>query len=226
MLALVPLGIALLGSGAQADHPQSPVRAATFAAPATAPPARSLAAATGDDRRYALANGCYALRSQSANGFVAKVPGGYGVSAASVGAAEGFRMQATALGSYLFYGRDRDFMAEGALNVVAPAAGASPAADWRVDANPGGSFTVALPSADKALAVAAGRLVLRDPGAAEAFTFEPAEGCAVYPEVETSATGRPFTGATPWGQVKGMIDLHLHMTAFQFLGGRAHCGRP
>ena len=23
-----------------------------------------------------------------------------------------------------------------------------------------------------------------------------------------------------------MIDLHLHMTAFEFLGGRAHCGRP
>ena len=28
------------------------------------------------------------------------------------------------------------------------------------------------------------------------------------------------------GEVKGIIDLHLHMTAFEFLGGRAHCGRP
>ena len=26
--------------------------------------------------------------------------------------------------------------------------------------------------------------------------------------------------------MKGIIDLHLHMTAFEFLGGRAHCGRP
>ena len=32
-------------------------------------------------------------------------------------------MQATRLGSYLFYGRDRDFMAAGPLGTVAPAAG-------------------------------------------------------------------------------------------------------
>jgi hypothetical protein len=224
LAALLALG--LIGPGAQADHPPAQARFAPSTAPAKAPPARSLAAATGDDRRYALANGCYALRSQSAGAFAAKAIGGYSVSATSVGAAEGFRMQATALGSYLFYGRDGDFMAAGDAGVVAPAAGASPSADWRVEANPGGSFTITLPSAGKALAVAAGRLVLADPAGAEAFTFEPAEGCAVYPEVETSATGRPFTSRTPWGQVKGLIDLHLHMMAFEFLGGRAHCGRP
>ena len=96
-------------------------------------------------------------------------------------------MQATALGSYLFYGRDRDFMAADALNVVAPADGATPEADWRVDANPDGTFAITLPSKGKALAVAAGRLVLADN--AGAFSFEPADGCAVYPEVDTSATG-------------------------------------
>jgi hypothetical protein len=221
-LALVPL--VLLGSGAQADRDEAHPRVfgATSAAPAKAPPARSLASATGDDRRYALANGCYALRSQS--GYVAKDPAGYSAAAGTIGAAEAFRMQATALGSYLFYGRDQDFMAANGLNVVAPAGGASPSADWRVDANPDGTFKVTLPSAGKSLAVAAGRLVMADaPGA---FAFEPAQGCAVYPEVETSATGRPFTSRTPWAQVKGMIDLHLHMTAFEFLGGRAHCGRP
>ena len=224
LLALVALG--LLGSVAHAGHPSADVQVATAAAPAKAPPARSLAAATGDDRRYALANGCYALRSQSADGFVAKAAGGYRASAASVGEAEALRMQATALGSYLFYGRDRDFMAAGALNVVSPAGDAGPAADWRVDANAGGTFTIALPSAGKALAVAADRLVLVEPAGAGAFTFEPAGGCAVYPEVETSASGRPFTSRTAWGQVKGLIDLHLHMTAFEFLGGRVHCGRP
>jgi hypothetical protein len=227
VLVLALLALGLLGSAAQADHPSSDGGPTAVAAvQAEAPPARSLASATGEDRRYALANGCYALRSQSAGGFAAKAPGGYGVSAASVGAAEGFRMQATALGSYLFYGRDRDLMAANALNVVAPAGGASPSADWSVDANPDGTFRIALPSAGKALAVAAGRLVLSDPAGAEPFTFEPAQSCAVYPEVETSAAGRPFTGRTPWGQVKGIIDLHLHMMAFEFLGGRAHCGRP
>ena len=224
LLAL--LALALVGSGAEADRESSYVRLGAAAAPAKAPAARVLAAATGDDRRYALANGCYALRSPSAGGFVVKSVGGYGTSAASVGAAEGFRMQATALGSYLFYGRDRDFMAANALNVVASASGAGPDADWRVDTNPDGTFAITLPSKGKALAVTAGRLVLTDTANAGAFSFEPADGCAVYPEVETSASGTPFTSGTPWGQVKGIIDLHLHMTAFEFLGGRAHCGRP
>ena len=140
LLALIALALVGTGAGAQGER-EPHIRLGAAAAAAKAPPARSLAAATGDDRRYALANGCYALRSQSAGGFVAKAPGGYRTSAASVGEAEAFRMQATALGSYLFYGRDRDFMAGGALNVVSPAGDASPAADWRVDANPGGTFT-------------------------------------------------------------------------------------
>jgi hypothetical protein len=90
----------------------------------------------------------------------------------------------------------------------------------------GDAFRMILPSQNKGLGVAAGRLVMTDPATATAFTAEPASGCAVYPEVETSASGTPFTSSTPWGEVKGMIDLHLHMTAFEFLGGKAHCGRP
>ena len=108
LLALIAL--ALIGSGAEAEREtKSDVRLGASAAPAKAPPERVLAAATGGDRRYALANGCYSLRSSS--GFAAKDPVGYSAAAGSVGAAEAFRMQATALGSYLFYGRDRDFMA-------------------------------------------------------------------------------------------------------------------
>ena len=224
ILALVAL--VLLGAvAAHAAHPPSDARQAATAGPAKAPPARSLAAATGDERRYALANGCYSLR-RAGGGVVAKAVGGYSVTDAPVGGAEGFRMQATALGSYLFYGRDRDFMAAGPLNTVVPAAGASPSADWSVAANPDGSFGINLPSQNKSLGVAAGRLVLADAGAGDAFTFESAEGCAIYPEVETSATGTPFRSRTPWSEVKGTIDLHLHMTAFEFLGGKAHCGRP
>ena len=108
----VLLALVLVGTVAQARHPAPEARTSAKVGPAQAPPARSLASATGDDRRYALANGCYALRSPS-TGFVAKAAGGYRASAGSVGEAEGFRMQATALGSYLFYGRERDFMAKG-----------------------------------------------------------------------------------------------------------------
>src|SRR5918997_1533306 len=118
---LVPalLLVAALGQAAQADHPANPPRMVAPAVPAQAPPARSLASATGEDRRYALANGCYSLRGPG--GFVAKALGGYRASAGSAGEAEPFRMQATDLGRYLFYGRDRDFMAAGAAGPLAPA---------------------------------------------------------------------------------------------------------
>ena len=221
LLALLAV-LGVLGAQAQAHDSAAP---SMSVAPAKAPPARSLASAAGDDRRYALANGCYSLRSEATGGLVVKDAAGYGAAFGAPGAAEAFRMQATRLGSYLFYGRDRDFMAAGALGNVAPAAGASPDADWQVN-TAGNAFTIALPSRNKALAVTAGRLVLADPADAGTFAFEPAQGCAVYPEVETSATGTPFTGRTPWGEVKGMIDLHLHAMAFEFLGGKAHCGRP
>jgi len=63
--------------------------------------------ASASNARYALANGCYSLVSKTAGKPVAKSPtGGYRVADAG---AEGFRMQATALGEYLFYGRARDF---------------------------------------------------------------------------------------------------------------------
>src|SRR5919107_4126493 len=126
--AWVVLLVGALISGPQADHPANPPRTVAPAVPAQAPPARSLASATGEDRRYALANGCYALRGPG--GFVAKALGGYSASAGAAGEGEAFRMQATDLGRYLFYGRDRDFMAAGAAGVVAPPAGANPSPDW------------------------------------------------------------------------------------------------
>jgi hypothetical protein len=231
---LALLAVAVLASVAQADRQSAPRISGLDVAPAKAPPARALAAATGPDRRYALANGCYALRSRSAGRYVAKGGGGYTASAATVGGAEHFRMQATALGKYLFYGAGRDLMAQagGPLagsGAVQPATDASPGADWQVDVAPGNAFKISLPSAGKALAVSGGQLALADPGAggdSAIFTFEPAQGCAVYPEVETSASGKPFTSKTPWGEVKGIMDLHMHMMAFEFLGGEAHCGRP
>ena len=62
--------------------------------------------------RYALAGGCYVLKSAATGKFVAKAAdGGYRASADGAGGAEPFRMQATALGRYLLYGAKRDFMA-------------------------------------------------------------------------------------------------------------------
>ncbi|MEX2196038.1 MAG: hypothetical protein WD844_12195 [Thermoleophilaceae bacterium] len=143
-----------------------------------------------------------------------------------VAAAEPFRMQATDLGRYLLYGSGRDFMAGPAPGggSVGVATEAGPSADWRVD-GAAGAFTIDLPSADAALATGPdGRLTLgTEPGV---FAFEPTEGCADFPEAEVNASGEPHRGPTPYGEVRGFVDAHMHMMAFEFLGGQAHCGRP
>ena len=203
--------------------------------------------AQGDNARYALAGGCYALKSVAAGRVVSKAPDGRYTAS---GGGEPFRMQATALGRYLFYGAKGDFMAAGAagplpgvpapqLPVPVPVPGAdpnvpvrsvaapSPAADWRVDVADG-AFAISLPDSGRVLAVdASGRLIAAPRGAGRSrFTFEPRSGCARYPEIEIGATGAPSRGASPWSAVSGLIDAHMHMMAFEFLGGRAHCGRP
>jgi hypothetical protein len=206
---------------------------------ATALAAALLPATAGAQQsRYALANGCYALQSKALGRFVDKAPGGgYSASAGAVGGAESFRMQATDLGRYLFYGRQGDFMAASPPGLpgadtsrVAAASEPSELADWRVDPAGGGAFRVALPARGRVLAVTGGGdLALAESGSAgdEAlFTFARAGGCATFPESDVSATGGPYRGPTSYGEVRGTVDGHMHLMAFEFLGGRAHCGRP
>src|SRR3712207_7759813 len=73
--------------------------------------------------------------------------------------AEGFRMQATALGEYLFYGRGQDFMAARAASVPLvgdqgrgkSASSASQAANWRVESAGSGSVRIGSLGTGKAL---------------------------------------------------------------------------
>jgi hypothetical protein len=179
--------------------------------------------------RYTLAGGCYALKANDR--FVVKTAdGGYRAAAAAASGAEPFRLQATALGRYLLYGRAGDFVSlgqrtglpvgAGATERVQSAPSASEWADWRVE----DGFGISLPAAGRSLGTdGSGNLVL---GEAGTFSFERADGCATYPEAETNATGEPSRGATPYGEVSGLLDAHMHMMAFEFLGGRIHCGRP
>jgi microsomal dipeptidase-like Zn-dependent dipeptidase len=58
------------------------------------------------------------------------------------------------------------------------------------------------------------------------FSFRRATGCPSYPEIEVGARGHSPPGPVAYGEVSGLIDAHMHHMAFEFLGGRAHCGRP
>ncbi len=130
------------------------------------------------------------------------VHGCYAVHPSSGPALGPFRMQATALGEYLLYSKSGRFLGSGLSLVPAP----SNSTVWRVD----GHF----------------RLTNLGTGRSLAVSFAPARGCAVYPEAGVDATGNPFHGTAPESQVNGTIDAHTHVTAFEFLGGDFHCGRP
>jgi hypothetical protein len=173
-----------------------------------APAAGALTASS----RYELVNGCYGLRSESRGRLVATDTGP-------------FRMQATDLGRYLLYGRKRDFLT-GSGDRVEAAPRPTAAADWRVEVD-GDAFKLTLPSANRALATSsAGDLVLVATPQAGRFTFQRAEGCPAFPEIDVNATGTPGGNPIGYGEVSGFLEAHMHWMAFEFLGGDAHCGRP
>jgi microsomal dipeptidase-like Zn-dependent dipeptidase len=186
---------------------------------ALAAPPGAAAAADQPLTRYSIVHGCYSL--EAPGGTVGKENGAYPVGS---GAPEVFRMQATDLGRYLFYGQAKDFMALDG-DAIAPAAEPSDDADWTVDER-GDGFTIVNEHAGKALGVAGGALAAVAPDAAETFRFADASGCPEYPEVEVNATGKPSTGSPLYGGVTGLVEGHMHGMAFEFLGGKAHCGEP
>ena len=177
--------------------------------------------------RYDLAGGCFALRSEQTGNYVAKAAGAYHANAA-LGAADPFRMQATDLGKYLFYGPAPDFMARNALNAVAPAATPSDDSDWTISEE-GSAFRIITETSGRALATGVGgNLETTDAdagGPAGLFTFDSVSGCADYPEIEVNVDGFPPT-SDPGDEVRGTVEGHMHQMAFEFLGSQAHCGRP
>jgi len=190
----------------------------------SAMPASAAGAGAGD--RYSLAGGCYGLRSAATGKLVAKTPSGYAATAPGLAGAELFRMQATDLGSYLLYGEASDFLGISPLGPVRPAELPSPKADWQVNGS-SNSFKLTSIGTQQGLRTGpAGVLEVGPAGSAGTFSFVRASGCPEYPEVAINAVGKPSTGSPAYGEVSGLMEGHMHGMAFEFLGGRAHCGRP
>ena len=199
-------------------------------------------AAVPEDR-YAMAGGCYALRS-SDGGYVVRKDTGFAATGEHLKDAEPFHFQATDLGRYLLFGSLEDFLAasEGLASEVAfigpvnEAAGGSSVvaaetpsefADWKVTGNGERGFSFTLPATDQTLAIGAdGALSLAGADGGTTFVLQRAEGCATFPEIEVNVDGPIVGGNNSFQEVRGFLDAHLHMMAFEFLGGRARCGRP
>jgi len=177
--------------------------------------------------RYSLVHGCWAVQSVASDRFVVRAGDGYAATAGSAGAAEPFRLQATALGRYLLYGRDRTALSRRSDGVVLPQR-PGPAGDWIVRAS-GDAFTLQLLGGSGYLRVRGDGTVHSSGGVggdAGRFRMVPAEGCAVFPEASLDVTGSAARGASPDAEVVGLADDHVHPMAFEFLGGSMHCGRP
>jgi hypothetical protein len=221
--------------------------------------------------RYAMAGGCYAIRS-AGGGYVNRIDDGFAVAATNSQTAEPFHFQATDLGRYLLFGSREDFVAasEGAVGEAAygvtrsqPGAVAgglaleqtdraadeaarspinraagrgasvvsaedpSDLADWKIDGAGPGLFSITLPETQQALATdPSGELVLVDGNVGGRFGFELTTGCSAFPEIEVNVEGPLLGGKSSFQETRGYFDAHLHMMAFEFLGGRARCGRP
>ncbi|MEO7272433.1 MAG: Coagulation factor 5/8 type domain-containing protein [Vicinamibacterales bacterium] len=174
---------------------------------------------------YHYANECVALRDAWSNRHVVRDAFGYGLTSDDA-AATPFRMQATALGSYLLYGPDARMPAIRNTGAIGPTATANASADWIVT-NDGPALRLTSVATGHTLSVGLlGRLVLtsrRD----SRWRFEPAAGCATFPDVGVDVDGiAPAIGPGRTGEARGFVDTHVHPTAFEFLGGRFHCGRP
>ena len=186
------------------------------------------ASASEDPARYALQGGCFALRSAATGKVVQKGGGTYVARGDGAGAGEPFRLQATQLGQYLFYDTGDQHLAAGADGRTAPLTVADASADWVVDVAPGSTFTVV--RGDRALAVGDDGALRAVPAATVGdrgrFALDAREGCKRFPEADVNVTGAPSEGPTAYSETAGFVDAHIHMMGFEFLGGRAHCGRP
>lgn len=93
------------------------------------------------------------------------------------------------------------------------------------------AFTLGSDSQERNLAVDAnGNLTIaavNGSATEQSFTFAKldASDCAEFPEAQSNTVGESFKGTTADGDVLGMADVHVHISATEFLG-RAEWGSP
>ena len=173
---------------------------------------------------YSFAGRCHVLRHDASGGFVARDSLGYTARATLAGATP-FHMQATALGRYLFYGPRGEMPQVGLLDQVSATSTPGRPADWRISTSNGRVGFTSLSNSRGLTVTSAGRLATSTALAA-GWSLVAATGCTRFPEVQVNTSGSPLEGESPTAPVRGFLDAHTHISAFQFLGGRFHCGRP
>ena len=164
---------------------------------------------------YRLVRGCYAMRSTATHRYVVRSGNGYKASARSIRNALPLRTQPTALARYMLVAPDGTRPSMDEQGAVTPSPIITAAEIWRVRGATRTAYTLTSTTTGKQLAIAGKR-----------YEFRKRKGCASIPEAQVDARGSTFKGASPISDVRGTIDAHTHVTAFEFIGGDFHCGRP
>lgn len=155
--------------------------------------------------RYDLFNQCWVMRADGR--YVMRDGDAFVATDAGADAAERFYMRAANLARYLFYTPDGQLLtAQGETVTAIPQSDPEEGSDWTFS-EAGEVLNAA--TLDGHLAVADnGQLVLGASPAA--LQFEPATGCAEFPEMPLGVIGRTFKG-DPSQPVLGFAEVHTHM---------------
>ncbi|MDQ3148051.1 MAG: Coagulation factor 5/8 type domain-containing protein [Actinomycetota bacterium] len=173
---------------------------------------------------HSFAGRCHKLKDDVSGRFVARDALGFSANASQAGATP-FHLQATALGRYLLYGTGGQMPQVGPLDTVTATTTPGAAADWRMTTR-NGKLSFANVSNGRGLTVRSGGRLAQSSVVETRWSLVAASGCDAFPEVQVNATGTPLKGTSPTAPVRGFLDSHTHVSAFRFLGGKFHCGRP
>ena len=172
---------------------------------------------------YQFAGECVMVRDLWTDKYVVRDALGYTLEP-QAGAATKFRMQATDLGSYLLYGPDGRMPSARDAGGVAPDPTADANADWVLNTGFAALQLTNVATGQNLSVGLFGRLA-QSSNTNRRWRLEAATGCATFPEISVDVAVLAPPPA-PGAEVRGFVDAHVHVTAFEFLGGRFHCGRP
>ena len=114
-------------------------------------------------------------------------------------------MQAAALGVYLLYGPQGDYLSDDGTGNFAGASTPSAATEWTVNGSSAQGFT----------------MTNAGTGTQRAGHLRPRHRLRCLPRgAGRRRRAQPFSGASPEADVLGTVEGHAHVTAFEFLGRR------
>ena len=120
----------------------------------------------------------------------------------------------------MLYTADRKFFAKTGANTTGKVDAPGPNADWLVEGG-SGDYHLSVGGSKLTAADPCSRLVpvRRSPSAGRRLRDVPGGRAGRHRHAAAGARRRT-------ARTSGLIDAHMHMMAFEFLGGDAHCGRP